>query len=128
MIYTLSVDLFNSTFAVKENGTKLTHFSGKRFKLFPFIANNNSNPVRELNVLIGRYLSQIVQKEPVPVTAEELINKLKEKGAHICHNGKSIYYNSISPSCIDCHTGYGSATYIITLKIYSHHIYRYILF
>ena len=45
-----------------------------------------------------------------------LINKLKEKGAHICHNGKSIYYNSISPSCIDCHTGYGSATYIITLK------------
>ena len=27
-----------------------------------------------------------------------LINKLKEKGAHICHNGKSIYYNSISPS------------------------------
>ena len=45
-----------------------------------------------------------------------LINKLKEKGAHVCHNGKSIYYNSISPSCIDCHTGYGSATYIITLK------------
>lgn len=45
-----------------------------------------------------------------------LINKLKEHGAYICHNGKSIYYNSISPSCIDCHTGYGSATYIITLK------------
>ena len=78
MIYTLSVDLFNSTFAVKENGTKLTHFSGKRFKLFPFIANNNSTPVRELNVLIGRYFSQIVQKEPVPITAEELINKLKD--------------------------------------------------
>lgn len=45
-----------------------------------------------------------------------LIEKLKEKGAYICHNGKSIYYNNISPSCIDCHTGYGSATYIITLK------------
>ena len=78
MIYTLSVDSFNNTFAVKENGAKLTHFSGKRFKLFPFIANNNSDPVRDLNVLIGRYLSQIQQKEPVPITAEELINKLKD--------------------------------------------------
>lgn len=29
MIYTLSVNSFNNTFAVKENGTKLTHFSGK---------------------------------------------------------------------------------------------------
>lgn len=77
MIYTLSVDSFNNTFAVKENGAKLTHFSGKRFKLFPFIANNNSDPVRDPNVLIGRYLSQIQQKEPVPITAEELINKLK---------------------------------------------------
>lgn len=78
MIYTLSVNSFNNTFAVKENGTKLTHFSGKRFKLFPFIANNNSNPIRELDVLVGRYLSQIEQKEPVPITAEELIKKLKD--------------------------------------------------
>lgn len=78
MIYTLSVDSFNNTFAVKENGTRLTHFSGKKFKLFPFIANNNSDPVRDLNVLIGRYLSQIEQKEPVPITAEELIKKLKD--------------------------------------------------
>lgn len=45
-----------------------------------------------------------------------LIEKLAKKGAKVCHNGKSIYSNSISPSCIDCHTGYGSATYIITLK------------
>ena len=69
MIYTLRVNSFNNTFAVKENGTKLTHFSGKRFKLFPFIANNNSAPIRNLDVLVGRYLSQIEQKEPVPITA-----------------------------------------------------------
>lgn len=43
MIYTLSVDSFNNTFAVKEDGTKLTHRSGKRFKLFPFIANTILN-------------------------------------------------------------------------------------
>lgn len=77
MIYTLSVDSFNDTFAVKENGTKLTHWSGKRFKLFPFIANNNVAPVRNLDVLVGRYLSLIEQKEPIPITAEELIQKLK---------------------------------------------------
>lgn len=78
MIYTSSVDSFNNTFAVRENGTKLTHFSGKRFKLFPFIANNNSEPVRDLNELVGRYLSQIDGKEPIPISAEELINKLKQ--------------------------------------------------
>ena len=78
MIYTLIVNSFNNTFAVKENGTKLTHFSGKRFKLFPFIANNNSAPIRNLDVLVGRYLSQIEQKEPVPITDEELIKKLKD--------------------------------------------------
>lgn len=78
MIYMLSVDSFNNTFAVKDNGTKLTHFSGRRFKLFPFIANNNSDPVINLDVLVGRYLSQIVQREPVPVTAEEFIEKLKD--------------------------------------------------
>lgn len=78
MIYTLSVDSFNNTFAVKENGAKLTHFSGKKFKLFPFIANNNSDPIKDLNVLIGRYLSQIEQKEPMLITAEELIDKLKD--------------------------------------------------
>lgn len=78
MIYTISVDSFINTFAVKENGTKLTHFSGKRFKLFPFIANNNSEPVRNLDVLVGRYLSQIEQREPVPISAEELIQKLKD--------------------------------------------------
>lgn len=77
MIYTLSIDSFNSTFAVKPDGSKLTHHSGNRFKLFPFIANNASEPVLDLNVLIGRYLSQIEGKEPVPFTADEIINKLK---------------------------------------------------
>ena len=77
MIYQLSVDSFNSTFAVKENGTHLTHFSGKRYKLFPFIANNNIEPVMSLQKLVGRYLSQIQGKEPIPISADELITKLK---------------------------------------------------
>ena len=51
MIYTLSVDSFNSTFSVAADGSKLTHRSGKRFKLFPFIANNNVEPVLSLKDL-----------------------------------------------------------------------------
>ena len=77
MIYTLSVDSFNNTFSVAADGSKLTHRSGKRFKLFPFIANNNVEPVLTLKDLIGRYLSQVEGKDPVPVTVEELVNKLK---------------------------------------------------
>lgn len=78
MVYTLSIDSFNNTFAVKESGTKLTHHSGKRLKLFPFIANNNIEPVRNLSVLVGRYLSQIDHKEPIAITPDELIQKMKD--------------------------------------------------
>lgn len=78
MTYALSVDSFNNTFSVAVDGSKLTHRSGKRFKLFPFIANNNVEPVISLSGLIGRYLSQIEGKNPVPLTAEELINALKQ--------------------------------------------------
>ncbi len=77
MIYSLSVYSFNNTFSVAPDGSKLTHRSGKRFKLFPFIANNNVEPVLSLKDLIGRYLSQVEGKDPVPVTVEELVNKLK---------------------------------------------------
>lgn len=78
MAYQLSVESFKKTFAVKEDGTHLTHNSGKRYKLFPYIANNNVEPVRGLQQIVGRYLSQIQGKEPLPITADELIKKLKE--------------------------------------------------
>lgn len=77
-MYQLSVDSFKKTFAVKEDGSHLTHNSGKKFKLFPFIANNNVEPVRDLQRIVGKYLSQIQGKEPVPITADELIAKLKD--------------------------------------------------
>ena len=47
---------------------------------------------------------------------QELLKKLAEKGAQICNSGKSVVINAISPSCEHCHTGMGSATYILTLK------------
>ncbi len=78
MAYQLSVESFNKTFAVKEDGTSLKHNCGKRYKLFPFIANNNIESVRGLQQIVGRYLSQIQGKEPIPITADELIKKLRD--------------------------------------------------
>lgn len=46
---------------------------------------------------------------------QELIEKLEGLGATVRNNGKSIVLNAISPSCEDCRTGFGSATYILTL-------------
>ena len=95
MIYTLSIDSFNSTFAVKPDGSKLTHHSGNRFKLFPFIANNNSEPVRELKVLIGRYLSQIEGREPIAFTADELITKMKTDSETDIDLGKEEIFEQV---------------------------------
>ena len=78
MSYRLSVDSFDSTFAVKEDGSKLTHFSGKRFKLFPFIANNNSVPIYDLDTIVGRFISQIEKISPEKLTVDDLTEKLKE--------------------------------------------------
>ena len=79
MSYSLSVEAFDNTFAVRDNGAKLTHFSGKRFKLFPFIANNNSAPIRDLNSIVGRYISQIEKQVPEIITVDELAARLKQE-------------------------------------------------
>ena len=78
MKYRLSVESFDKSFAVKEDGKKLTHYSGNRFKLFPFIANNNSIPVCNLDSIVGRYISQVERINPQQITVEELIAKLRE--------------------------------------------------
>ena len=78
-MYKASIDSFNQTFNVKDNGTKLTHHSGVTFKLFPFIANNNSPVIEAATNIIGRYLSRIAGTEPVSITADELITELKKE-------------------------------------------------
>jgi pyruvate formate-lyase activating enzyme-like uncharacterized protein len=42
--------------------------------------------------------------------------QLEEKGAVIRNQDKSIYVNRISPACLACQTGVGSATFFISLK------------
>jgi pyruvate formate-lyase activating enzyme-like uncharacterized protein len=46
----------------------------------------------------------------------ERASKLEEKGAVLRNRDKSIYINRISPACLACQTGVGSATFFISLK------------
>ncbi len=46
----------------------------------------------------------------------ERLERLAQKGAHVRNDGKSVYINNISPSCVACQTGAGSATYFISLR------------
>lgn len=72
----LSVEKFKTTFVVKEG--KLTHHSGKKFKLFPFLANTSSEPITDLNKIVGGYINRIVRREPETVTMQEFIDTLKK--------------------------------------------------
>jgi len=47
---------------------------------------------------------------------DEKIDILRKKGANFRNDGKSIYINQISPACVACQTGIGSATYFTSLK------------
>lgn len=79
MSYTVSTDAFRSTFALSSDGTKLTHHSGKRFKLFPFNTTQQSTSpaVESLDQLIGYYLSLIEGIEPQAIPMDTLIDRMK---------------------------------------------------
>jgi pyruvate formate-lyase activating enzyme-like uncharacterized protein len=47
---------------------------------------------------------------------EELLARLRVKGATFGNGGRSLYANAISPSCVACRKGIGSATFFISLK------------
>lgn len=42
--------------------------------------------------------------------------ELREQGAVVRNNEKSVYVNRISPSCVACQTGIGSSTFFVSLK------------
>lgn len=46
----------------------------------------------------------------------ERIAALGKKGAVVRNDGKSVYLNSISPSCVACQTAAGSHTFFVSLK------------
>ncbi|WP_022849607.1 radical SAM protein [Limisalsivibrio acetivorans] len=46
---------------------------------------------------------------------EELIKRLRDKGAGVRNSGTSVHHGEISPACIDCRTGKGSRTIFYSL-------------
>lgn len=44
------------------------------------------------------------------------LKRLQEKGVHVRNDERSVYINNISPSCLACQTGIGSATFFVSLK------------
>lgn len=47
---------------------------------------------------------------------QELLEQIQRKGAVFRNDDKSIYLNEISPACVACQTGVGSATFFVSLQ------------
>jgi pyruvate formate-lyase activating enzyme-like uncharacterized protein len=57
-----------------------------------------------------------IEAEDTTETVTQKVEALRRIGATVRNNGKSIYMNRISPSCVACQTGIGSSTFFVTLK------------
>ncbi len=59
-----------------------------------------------------------LEVEPESDCAEvlALTSEIRRKGAIFRNDGKSVYLNEISPACVACQTGVGSATFFISLR------------
>lgn len=77
MSYRISTEQFCSGKMFDSKG-KFYHKSGYRFKLFPFVTQPNSEPVLELEPLVGTYLCMIEEKTAKEITATELSALLRE--------------------------------------------------
>lgn len=97
MDYTANIELFKTTFAVAEGGKKLTHNSGKRFKVFPFNSSqeNTSPAVDSLDSLVGYYLSLIEGMTPKEISLVSLVEQL-EKEAKIEPGKKELFREVVS--------------------------------
>lgn len=77
MDYALSAEQFLYGKMFDSKG-QFSHKTGNRFKLFPFVTHPNSEPVLELNNLIGALLCRIEGEKPEEITADMLITSLIE--------------------------------------------------
>ena len=93
MGYQVSLDNFTKGKMFDSKG-KIHHNSGNTFKLFPFIANNNSDPVLDLDPLVGDYLCRIEGKKPKNITPDELVDKLMED-TEISPGSEEFFNNAI---------------------------------
>jgi uncharacterized protein len=77
------------------------------------------------NIYVGIYdnfIEQVskdgIEIEPSDVTgkAASHLESLEHKGARLRNDNKSLYINNISPACLACQKGVGSATFFISLN------------
>ncbi|MEW6717358.1 MAG: radical SAM protein [Chloroflexota bacterium] len=57
-----------------------------------------------------------IDPQDYSVQVSEKVRALRKRGAVVRNNGKSIYIKEISPACVACQTGTGSATFFISLQ------------
>ncbi|MBR1685593.1 MAG: DNA phosphorothioation-dependent restriction protein DptG [Clostridia bacterium] len=77
MSYQISIEEFQNGKMFNSNG-KISHKSGNRFRLFPFVTNAKSASGLELEPLIGNYLCLLDKKTTKEITVEDLCSKLRE--------------------------------------------------
>jgi len=99
MKYRLSIESFDQSFAVKENGKKLTHYPTNRVMLFPYVTNKNSI-INSLDLVIGRYISQVEKIIPQPITVEGLTAKLMED-TEIAPGAEELFQQVVKSNCFD---------------------------
>ncbi|MGE5589369.1 MAG: radical SAM protein [Bacillota bacterium] len=72
--------------------------------------------------IYDRFLDQVrglgLDFEPVDSRAEtaQKMASLVEKGARLHNGGRALFVSRMSPACVACQTGVGSATFFISLK------------
>ncbi len=81
MGYTANTELFNTTFAVAEDGKKLHHHTGRQFRAFPFNTTQESTSpaIDSLDSLSGYYLSLLEGIKPKAVSLDALLEKLEKE-------------------------------------------------
>ncbi|WP_285946305.1 DNA phosphorothioation-dependent restriction protein DptG [Thomasclavelia cocleata] len=99
MEYSLSGTEFINGKMFDSNG-KLTHKTGNRFKLFPFVTHPNSVPVEDLSQLIGTYLCKIEDQKPVEITVADLVEKLKSE-TEIEAGQDALFYETVKQLFFD---------------------------
>lgn len=72
--------------------------------------------------IYDNFMAQIAQlgleleAEDDRAQVQERMARIREKGGIFRNDDKSIYLNEISPACVACQTGVGSATFFISLQ------------
>jgi len=72
--------------------------------------------------IYDRYMEQVratgIEIDPHDYAQEvaQRRERLRQRGAHVRNTGRSVYINALSPACVACKKGVGSATFFVSLR------------